>query len=252
MPKNANLSLAALVLLAGSLVMLFFIILSGVSDSTPLNKTYFLQAATRGIGGARDVSQWTYFYICGPDNKDCGSARAAPPFGFAWDGNAANAPPELIGGFGGDTTSSKFYYLWRFGWVFLLLTLFFETLAFFAGFLACCGRLGAAISCFVTSFALLCFCVAVSLTTATFVLARDQFHDEGRDAQIGSYAFGFLWGSFVALLIADVLFCLGMRGDKYHSAGGGGGGGGGPRFWRRNRSTRSRSYDGRRVKDEYS
>lgn len=159
----------ALVLLAGSLVMLFFVILAGVTDTAPLNRTYFLQAATGGIGGARDVSQWTYFYICGPDNRDCGGSRAAPPFGFAWDGGAANAPPELIGGFGGGTTSSRFYYLWRFGWVFLLLTLFFETLAFFAGFLACCGRLGAAIAYFVASFALLCFAVAVSLTTCVSI-----------------------------------------------------------------------------------
>lgn len=68
----------------------------------------------------------------------------------------------------------------------------------------------------------------------------------GRDAKIGAYAFGFLWGSFVALLIADILFLFGMRSGKDRS------GGGGRRFWRRNRSTRSRSYDGRRVKDEYS
>lgn len=71
----------------------------------------------------------------------------------------------------------------------------------------------------------------------------------GRDAHIGRYAFGFGWGSWAALFIATVLFCLGLRSDK---ASGGGGGG---RSWRRRKSTRSRrSYDvgSRRVKDDYS
>ena len=162
---DAPLSLAALVLLAGSLVMLWFIILSGVVHVAPLRKTYFLQATTDGISGSRPVSQWTYFYICGEDNRNCGGAHAALPFGFAWDSNAQNVPGDLGGSHGENTTSTKFFYLWRFGWVFLLLTLFFETLAFFAGFLSCFGRLGAAISYFIATFALFLFSVAVALTT---------------------------------------------------------------------------------------
>jgi len=66
-------------------------------------------------------------------------------------------------------------------------------------------------------------------------MARNQFHNDGRDASIGSYAFGFLWGSYAGLLIAVVLFALGMRKDRAAGA-----------------ATRSRSYDGRRVKDDYS
>lgn len=242
MVKNAGLGAAGLVMLAGSLVLLFFVILSGVTNTTPLNKTYFLQADTSGITGARQVTQWTYFYFCGPNNQDCGSARAAPAFGKAWDGNAANVPDGLFGSHGGDTTSRRLFYLWRFGWVFFIISLFFEVMAFFAGFLACCGRLGAAISSLVSSFALFCLSIAVSLMTATFVIARNRFSDAGRDAHIGRYAFGFAWGAFAALLIANVLFCVGIRGEKGYSG----------RSWRRRRSVRSRSYDGRRVKEEYS
>lgn len=244
MPKNFPLGLGGLVLLATSILFLFFIILPGVSDSTPLNKTYFLSANTQGISGAREWSQWTYFYICGNDNLDCSSARAAPPFGFAWDSNALNVPDGLGGGYGGGTTSSKFFYMWRFSWVFIMITLFFEVLAFFSGFLACCGRLGAAISFFVAAIALVCHAVATSLFTATFVMARDRFRDAGRDASLGKYGFGWIWGSFTALLIATVLFALGIRGDKSPASGGGGG------MFRRSRSTRS--YEGRRVKDDYS
>lgn len=86
-------------------------------------------------------------------------------------------------------------------------------------------------------------------SSAVFVQARNAFKDEGRSASLGRYAFGFVWGAWAALFIATILFCLGLRGDKSPRAGGGG-------FmsrFKRNRSVRSRrSYDGRRVKDDYS
>ncbi len=147
-----------------SLLFLFFIILAGVSTVTPFSKTYFLKADTAGIDGAHNgVSQWTYFYVCGEGNTDCGKAKAALPFGHAWNGDASNVPSGIAGSHSG--SNNKFYLLSRFGWVFLLLALFFGTLTFFSSFLACCGRLGSAIATFVSFFALLCHAVASSLLT---------------------------------------------------------------------------------------
>ncbi|CCT70765.1 related to FMP45 Cell cortex protein involved in sporulation [Fusarium fujikuroi] len=249
MAKNAPLGLAGLVLLAVSLLFLWFIILSGLTSTTPFDKTYFLRADTGGISGAREVTQWNFFYICGAGNNDCDGARAAPVIGRAWDSNPRNAPSSLVGGRAGDTTSNRQFFLWRFGWVFILITLFFETLAFFTGFIACCGRLGAGISSIMSMFALFCSSVAMSLMTATWVLARNAFHRDGRSASIGRYAFGFAWASWATLLVATILFCLGMRGDKSSSGGYSG------RSWRRRRSVRSShggGYEGRRVKDDYS
>lgn len=91
------LGLTGLVFLAGSIVLLFFVILSGVKSTTPLNKTYFLQADTSGITGARDLSQWTYFHICGSGNTNCSKASPAMPFGHAWANNADNIPSGLGG-----------------------------------------------------------------------------------------------------------------------------------------------------------
>lgn len=245
-----SLSLAALILLAGSLVLLWFVILSGVVHSTPLDKTYFLRADTSGITGARPISQWTYFYVCGDGNLDCGGASPDPPFGKAWGSNPSNAPAELVGSHGGNTTSSKFFFMWRFGWVFYLLGLFFSTLTFFTGFLACCGRLGAALSGLMSIISLVFYTVGVSLMTATFVIARNVFNRAGRDATLGRYAFGFSWASWFCLLLASILFCMAM-GRKDNHAGVATGS-----RWGRRRSTRSRvSYDvggSRRVKDEYS
>lgn len=76
---------------------MFFVVLSGVTNSTPLNKTYFLQANTGSISGARPISRWTYFYICGADNQDCGSPVPALPFGYAWNSNPTGAPADLVG-----------------------------------------------------------------------------------------------------------------------------------------------------------
>jgi hypothetical protein len=155
----------ALLFLAGSLVMVWFIILSGLTRTSPLRQTYFLRADTSGIEGARAISQWTYFRVCGVDNTDCGPARPALPLGDAWASNARGVPEDLMGGFGGDTTSSFYWYMWRFGWVFFLLALFFEVLAFGAGFLALCSRLGSALTGLISLVALVFLTVAVSLMT---------------------------------------------------------------------------------------
>jgi hypothetical protein len=230
--------------------MILFIFLAGVSNSTPLNNTYFLSADTSGISGARDRTQWTYFYMCSPGNVDCSGAWPAPGFGWAWDANPTGAPAELVGDQGNSTTSSYYYLMWRFGWVFYLISLFFAVVAFFAGFLACCGRLGSALAGLTSAVALFFFTIAVSLMTATFVKARNAFLADGRDAIIGTYAFGFSWGAWAALLIASVLFFLGSRAGKDGVSSGGG-----RRWGRRSKSVRShRSYDlgSRRVKEDYA
>ncbi|RFU72234.1 non-anchored cell wall -6 [Trichoderma arundinaceum] len=238
MPKST----AGLTLLSTSILFIWFLILPGVTSSTPFSKTYYLRADTSGITGARDISQWTYFFICGLNNNNCGDAHPAIPFGFAWDSNAQNVPPGLGGSHGSDTTSFHYFYMWRFGWVFLLMTLFFEVLAFFTAFVSCCGRLGAALAFVVSGIALFFYSLAVALITATFVEARNRFHDAGRSAQIGAYAFGFLWGSYAALLLAVIFFALGIRTNTNFTLG----------RRRSSRGSRGRSYDGRRVKDDYS
>lgn len=155
----------ALLFLAGSLIMIWFIILSGLTRTSPLRQTYFLRADTSGIEGARDISQWTYFRVCGDANTDCGPARPALPLGDAWASNARGVPDDFMGGYGGDTTSFFYWYMWRFGWVFFLLALFFEVLAFGAGFLALCSRLASAFTGLISLVALLFLTVAVSLMT---------------------------------------------------------------------------------------
>lgn len=183
--------------------------LAGVSRHTPFSKIYFLEADTSGIQGARDVTHWTYLYACGDGNQNCGHSHAAMPFGKAWASNASGAPAKLIGKYGGGTTSHYYYYMWRFGWVFYLLGLFFDVCAFGTSFLACCGRLGSGLGAMATMIAFVFVTLATSLMTATFVRARNVFHRDGRDAKLGKLAFGLAWATVALILIALALLSTG-------------------------------------------
>ena len=253
MVRNAILAPVSLVLMAGAIVMMIFVILSGVRDVKPLNETYFLRADTHDITGARSVTQWTYLYMCGPGNERCSGAWPDPPVGWAWAADARGAPPGLVGDKGGHTTSSYYFYMWRFGWVFYLIGFFFAVVGFFAGFLACLGRLGAALAGLTGITALFFTSLAASLMTATFVKMRDAFHAVGRDASLGRYAFGFTWAAWTCILLATALFFLGVASGRDRAARDttGAGAGTGARRWGRRRNV-SNSVGSHRVKEDYA
>jgi hypothetical protein len=59
--------------------------------------------------------------------------------------------------------------------------------------------------------------------SAVFVKARNRFHDAGRSAKIGPYAFGFSYAALVLLFIASCLFLgfgfIGRKHKKHDTAG---------------------------------
>ena len=66
---------------------------------------------------------------------------------------------------GKDTTSTYYYYMWRFGWVLYLLGLAFTVFAFFTALLAPCSRLASGFSGLTLGFALFWFTLAAALMT---------------------------------------------------------------------------------------
>jgi len=261
---RGGLGIVSLILLAAALLFMFFVVLAGVSDVTPLNKTYFLQADTSAIPGARPVSQWTYFYVCGSGNTNCGKPVPALPIGYAWVGNSAGAPTSMVGHHGKGTTDTYYYYMWRFGWVFYLMSMFFTAVALFFSLIAPCSRLASGFSGLVALSALFFYSIAAALMTATFVKARDAFRHQGHSASIGRYAFGWTWGAWAAIFIASILLLCGCvtsrheRGDNVRAANGAGYSSGNRGFFRRQRSRKSArgsfvdNESQRRVKDEYA
>lgn len=144
---------------------MFFVVLAGVSNTTPLNKTYFIQFDSGALSNApRSLTQTTFFYNCGAGNQNCGSPVPALPLGYSWLG-ASGVPSKLTGSHGKGTTSTYFYYMWRFGWVFYLMGLIFNVLGFFTSLLAPCSRLASGITGLMTLFALFWFSLAASLMT---------------------------------------------------------------------------------------
>lgn len=159
------LGILGLALLGLSIVFSLFIILAGVTSDQPLDRTYFLEADTSGIQGAKDTTRWTFLYFCDQNNENCGDSNPAPAFGKAWASGARDAPDELTGSRGDDTTSKYYFFMWRFGWVWFILALAASAIAFFSGFLACCGRVGAFISSAVSFFALAFWTLAAVFMT---------------------------------------------------------------------------------------
>lgn len=96
--KGGALGIASLVLIGGALVLMFFVVLSGVKDTTPLNKSWFLRVDTSSFpGSGRAESYWTYWKICATGGGQCGSTIPALPFGAAWVGGTEGVPAGLTG-----------------------------------------------------------------------------------------------------------------------------------------------------------
>lgn len=246
------LGLVAILLLAGGIVMQFFIILSGV-NSSPVNKVYFLQASTDGINQPpandrlRNPARWTFLAICGVVNGlngDCTSKSAALPFDPTRNfGTDQGVPAPLLAG-------SYYFYLSRFAWVFYLIAVFFAVVAFFLSIFALFARLGAYITGLSAFIAVFFQALAASLMTAWVVKGRSAWQSVGNDAKIGEYAMGFTWGTFAAWFLASLFFCIGGSVGNNKSSQK-------KSYFGRKRSTRSRgsfidsSSDRRVVKDEY-
>lgn len=153
----------SLILVAGALLLMLFIVLAGAIDAAPVNKWYFLEATTSGIPGAPALTRWTYWNSCGVTNGLDGSCaiHAAypldPPSGRTF-GTTEGVPPQFVG--------TRYYFLLtRFMFAFMLIALFFAACAFFTGILALCSRLASGFSGFLASIAMIFQGVQAALMT---------------------------------------------------------------------------------------
>lgn len=88
---------------AGAILLIFLTLLGGVTNTTPLNEIYFLQADTSNIPGAPALSRWTFWNICsvGSNGRSvCNFTHVDfpldPPSGWNF-GTDTNVPPAFIG-----------------------------------------------------------------------------------------------------------------------------------------------------------
>jgi hypothetical protein len=131
--------------MAGGLLFMFLILLGGATNHNPTNQFYFLQVNTKGIPGAPPVSRWTYWNLCpvtADGRNNCGDVHPAFPLdppSHRNFGTTQGIPKQFIG-------TGKYFYLTRFMFAFMLITLFFAVCSFFTGMLALCSRVGSYLS----------------------------------------------------------------------------------------------------------
>ncbi|WPH01221.1 protein sur7 [Acrodontium crateriforme] len=240
------LALISLIILAGGIVLQFFVILSGTKIGTPEDQIYFLQADTSAINGAMSTSRWTYFSVCGVGangkNANCSPIKAASPFNPVQNfGTTDGVPMDFVG-------THMYYYLSRLAWGFYLVALFFAVISFLLSAFALCARLGAYITGFTTLLATFFQAITAALMTAWTVKARNVFKANNMGASLGIKAYGFTWGAFACFFLSTVLYCVsgGMSNNDSRKKS----------YFGRKSSTRSRgsfidNESQRRVKEEY-
>lgn len=200
-----------LVLTAGALLLLLLTVLSGASTSSPLNKFWYLRAAISSTGTTSPdgMLHWTNYNFCGSqngNNVNCGSKHAA--YGFAPASQLTDPSPalptEAVAHNSRSRITSRTYY------AFLLISLFFTFIAMvmcLAGFF---GRLGAAIGLVASFIAWVMVTVAASLMTVVYVRGRNYFRSGGISSNVGVKLFAFMWAAMAALLLALIIFAVGV------------------------------------------
>ncbi|MCJ1370217.1 hypothetical protein MMC20_001429 [Loxospora ochrophaea] len=207
MTPRPGLAFVSLILIAGACLLIFLVLLAGAVDGNPLDKIYFLQADTSGIPNAPVLSRWTFWNICSVSSANTNLCPKVHP-AFPLDppstrnfGTTQDIDVAFIG-------TRKYYYLTRFMFAFVLISLFFAVCSLFLGLFALCSRIGSFLSSFLCSIALFFQTLTAALMTAAYVMGRNNFRANNQSADIGKYAFGFIWAAMACLFLATVMFCV--------------------------------------------
>lgn len=205
--KRASFALPSLFLVAGSVLLLFLLVLAGAYDKKPLNEIFWLQADTRGIPNAPNgICHWTLYNFCDErkgKNFNCRPNSAAYPFEPQRNfGTRANIPGDFL------RNPRTYFYLSRFLYAFYIIDVFFASCALLAGILALFSRLGGIVSALCSAAALFCVSFSAAIMTACFVMGAKAFRHDGRFARVGVKAFAFTWTCVALLFLATLGFFL--------------------------------------------
>lgn len=203
---GVSLRLLILIFLAGNVLLLILIVLSGSIENYPVDRFYWVEGNTSGIPNAPAVTRWTFWGACSYEDKklDCGeflkpAAPISPVDNFHTE---TNVPHSFI------SKRDAFYYLSRFSFCFFWIALAFVGVSFILFILTWCSKTITQVV-----FILLCFgctfnVTAVVLIQAAAAMARKALRDAERHAKIGPSLFGIAWASvFVVLCELVTVFC---------------------------------------------
>jgi hypothetical protein len=192
-------------------LFLFFILLAGTKEVTPLNEFYWLQADTAGITNAPAVTRWTPYGWCHVSNgKNVNCTSNSPAYAFdptnnfgPSEGTNDGVPSDFV------DSRNKYYYLSRFSYPFYIIGLFFSVVLFFLTLFAGPSRLMSAIAALAAFLALVFVAAASSLVTALYVIAKSTFNGAGYAASLGRYMMAWTWVSTFLLIVSFFVMCCG-------------------------------------------
>lgn len=203
-------------LLTGTVLMLTFIVLSGSVDAFPFNRFYWLQADTSAFTEAgADVTRWTFWGICNPSSYNSSAQGICSGLGPA----VAISPADNWGYFGLPdvfmTNATTYYYLSRFAFASILVSLGFSTVALINSVLSPWWSAMKEVN-FVYTFIAMIFAMAgAACGTSVSILVRNNFTDAGSAAKIQASVMGMLWASVACLTIIYFLSCCSASNKVY-------------------------------------
>lgn len=188
-------------------MLLFFILLGGVKEKSPLNEFYWIEFDTDQISSSLpNPVRWTLYNYCGVSssgkNIDCTKTSAAFPFKPQSAFHTTNGiPSDFI------DNESTYFYLSKISYAFYLIAISFLFLSFLLSCAACFSRLGGALAGFLSFLALLFATAASAMLTANFVMGKNAFGDNNIHAKLGVKMFAFTWTVVALLLLSFILLC---------------------------------------------
>lgn len=194
-----------IILLLGAGLLLFFINLSGATNTGVLSRFYWSEADTSNISGARfQKTRWTLYSSCegsSGTNSDCTKHTPAYPYSPKDNFGESSSLPSSF-----DSDRDTYYYLSRFAYAFFLIGLVFTIVAIFPVLLTLftSGFITGLISTLSVGLALLFTITAACLITAAHVKGRNAFKNNGHSAHLGVKAFGITWAAVACLLLSFV------------------------------------------------
>lgn len=195
-----------------ALVLLVFIILNGVTVKAPFNNMYW--SAVQLLDG--EVFRYTNYGLCGVSNQH--NSNCTPnQFAFGYK-------PVTDIKFNNSILQSKtgtFYYLSKIGCIFLIVAAAVALIAF--GLLTLTtltrSRFFHILTVCVIVFGFIFNMAAAIMETYLHVFTTQKYKSDGFNSDIGSVAFGILWGSVSAYLLSVVSIAILSCSQEHENSG---------------------------------
>jgi hypothetical protein len=199
--------ISQLFFLAGTTLLLIFIVLSGSINHSPINRFYWIQADTSDIPNAPAESRWTYWGLTSVSDGKSVSDNLAPAYPFSPIdnfGTTENVPQDFI------DNRDVYYFLSRFAFAFFWIALAFVGISLILSIFSICSYSIVKLNGWMLTGGLLFTAGATSFETAICVMGKNAFHDAGKSAKLGVDLIAMSWTAVTCLIILFFLSWSGL------------------------------------------